>query len=1229
MLKRCFARIAVFIAFTLLASVASHAQTPKTVSVDSSVFVNPTGVYVNKGQVVMITATGTVNIADIDGPYVTDPTGTIVEAPDPGTGGYTYFTNNAGPTGYNPVVGIQKTIIPPYDGQLEYAPYGALVAALSTNPAANSYSDFPGGFAVVGNSLTITAPSSGYIYLAVNDVNNTYDNIGSFMATITIEQPPIASIEFTQAIQQYQTLTDLEASLNTSGEPLVPIIAGKPGVMRLYFNAVSSATTYNVLVVGPPGATKSIEVPPGCQPTDQRAHNQMCPSLDFYFTSAPTGTWNTNITVSDSNNNVLETESLNITSRTTSSIYLKGVSACVTKVTSSAKACGSAAALLSQTWMASLLMPTASLTSGTKWFGSVSSCLECTTPYAFDYKQWDEALAHEAAALYGVSDQLQDATTNQWTDYYAIYPASSPLVGDTSAASAGIPSHGIAGPDLSHDIGVDDTAQTVAHETGHTLNLQHTNVPVPPANQVTAPPGCWLTASQPGTYWTYPTNNVQSSGGMLEYGFNFTTQVPVDPNMTYDLMAYCSPEWISPIQYKRVIEQLNGGAVTSPSFTKPHVLEDDRPIAMATPQTIVIQPYWQIGGSIDPVAGVTFDPVFMETLAGTTDPGAGTYSIQVLGAGGQVLYTRYFTPTGGVEDSGTTGAAFPNPEFSQWVPVTAGGASFAVIDPNGITVGKLAITGVAPKVTITSPVAGFVGSNTQTISWSIVDPGVSSFITRVLYSPDGGTTWGQVSQTTWTSDTIDFTQVPGGANGLLQVLVSDGVNTGSAISVPFNVPRKTPSTIVITSPKSGYTQAAVDPLYLSGGVWDADDGVLTGSALQWSDSVQGALGSGAALSAKLQPGPHTLTLTGTDSDGNVITATTNVIMAGSGPSLTLTTSNLSTNCVSATIAAKPGSQGAALSTVQYSLNGGSSYKAVPLTALPYSFVVPGSSAVNLVAEAADLSRQMAAESTLVPLTAACVTGAPSISGGSSQSTMVGAAFGTPLTALVKDGNGNPVAGVAVNFTAPSTGASATFSPATATTAASGVASTVATANSSNGSYTAVATVPGFSTTAQYALNNTDFTLALSNPTIMVPHGSSTTAAITVTPLSGFNSPITLGCTGLPTGVTCSFSPASVTPSGSPLTSTFTITAANNASAPTVAMRWGLPTGGFVLALCLLGPGLRRRRKYLGIVMVLGLIAIVASATGCGATFKPFTSPVSVTATSGALTHTSSVSISVQ
>ena len=1216
-----------------MAATACYSQATKTFQINSALYVNATGIAVSSGQSVTITASGLVNISDLNGGYIADPTGMITYPIDPSSGSYDFFENDAIPEGQPPDVGTWK--YPTGGAQLNSAPFSSLVAAISSNPNASGPSDFPNGFIEVDANKTFTASASGYLFLAVNDINNTYDNNGSFDVTVTIAGQPVAAVEFTQVIQQYQTLAQLKSSLSTNNEPPVPIIAGKPAVMRLYFTPVSSTTNYTVTVTGPASYTKTISQPPGCQPTDERAHNMSCPSLDFYFV-APSGAWSISLSVFDSNNNDIEDETFNITSRTTASVYLKAVAGCNVTVVPASKTCGKPSAMLSQVWMASLLLPTATVNATTTW-ASVEDSLQ---KYAYDFTAWDKSLARQAHALYTAADAQTDFNSNQWTDYFAVYNAKN--AGDNSAMAAGAPSHGAMGPDIGMDLGADTTAQTVAHETGHTLSLQHTGVVVPTTPKITAPPGCYLTAQTMIDTWPFNTNNVQDTAG-LEDGFNVLTQTVLDPSNTFDLMAYCVPVWLSPVNYNLVITQLNGGEValqpppaSQTNEEAKHAADDSKPGKAAAPAiapAVTTGSYWQIGGDIDPTAGVTFDPIFTETLAGSTDPGTGSYAIEVQGTGSQVLYTRNFAPVNGVDDSSTEGAVYPNPYFTEWVPVTAGATAIVVIDPSGNTIGNVPLVGTAPVVTITSPAAGFVGTDQQTISWNVQSSSASAFTSRVLYSPDGGTTWGQVSQTTGMSDTVDFSELPGSQSALIRVYVTDGVNTGSALSAPFNVPKKTPSTIVINSPADGYTQPAVDPLYLSGAVYDADDGVLTGTALQWSDNVAGNLGTGSPLIVTLKPGAHTITLTGTDSDGNQVTATANVFLGGAGPALSLTTSTLATNCVSATITAAAGSNGAPLSLVQYSLDNGSTYTSIPLTALPYSFVVPGNGTLNLgtvnvVAEAVDASHQMAVRSAPVLLTAACASGTPTVSGGSVQTANVGTVFTTPLSVLVSDFNGSPISGAMVNFAAPAAGASATFSPASATSSASGIASTVATANSANGSYSVIATVPGFSTTAQFTLTNTDFSLALQESSITIQHGSTGTLTVNLSALSGFSSTITLGCSDLPTGVTCAYSPATVTPAGSSASSTLTITVASNAKSTPTAMLRTIASGGAVLAVCLLGAGVRRRRSLLSLLGFVVLGVMLSSSVACSH-FQGFSSTFNVTAASGSLTHSAPVSIVVQ
>ncbi len=97
-----------------------------------------------------------------------------------------------------------------------------------------------------------------------------------------------------------------------------------------------------------------------------------------------------------------------------------------------------------------------------------------------------------------------------------------------------------------------------------------------------------------------------------------------------------------------------------------------------------------------------------------------------------------------------------------------------------------------------------------------------------------------------------------------------------------------------------------------------------------------------------------------------------------------------------------------------------------------------------------------------------------VSSGNEQTADVGEAFSTPLVAQVTSG-GSPVSGVSVTFSAPTSGAGATFtggkSTTTVTTDSSGNASATLTANETLGTYSVSATAPNVTGTANFGLMN--------------------------------------------------------------------------------------------------------------------------------------------------------------
>jgi uncharacterized protein (TIGR03118 family) len=181
---------------------------------------------------------------------------------------------------------------------------------------------------------------------------------------------------------------------------------------------------------------------------------------------------------------------------------------------------------------------------------------------------------------------------------------------------------------------------------------------------------------------------------------------------------------------------------------------------------------------------------------------------------------------------------------------------------------------------------------------------------------------------------------------------------------------------------------------------------------------------------------------------------------------------------------------------------------------------------------------------------------------------------------------------------------------------------------------------GGSTTAVFAslvpaaaVSGPGFSLNLSASSATVMPGGSTTLMISASAVGGFNSQISLTCSA-PTGLTCSLSPSTISPGSSASSSTLTVSAA---STP--------PTGGYPYTAALL-PGLglfgtllttRERkqltRKHFVGISVLGLLLFTTLFTlGCGSsnakTPASSQTTLTVTGTSGALSHSVPVSISV-
>jgi hypothetical protein len=265
--------------------------------------------------------------------------------------------------------------------------------------------------------------------------------------------------------------------------------------------------------------------------------------------------------------------------------------------------------------------------------------------------------------------------------------------------------------------------------------------------------------------------------------------------------------------------------------------------------------------------------------------------------------------------------------------------------------------------------------------------------------------------------------------------------------------------------------------------------------------------------------------------------------------------------------------------------------------------------------------------------------------------------GPVSTQTVLSSSANPsVAGQTVTFTAIVSSASSTAGVPQGTVqfSVNGAATGAPVALSASGQalYSTVSLADGQSSiTAVYSGNSSfdgstsaslvqsvldfNFTPTTISSRTILP-GQSATFVFTIAPQGQFGSPITFSVSGLPPGATAVFNPQSVTPSATSTTVVLTIQTAKLSAAPRPVWPFSAPSP---LLLGILVPlyGIRRsrrgRRHRALLLIALTSLGMAVAISGCGGggffDQAPQTYPITVTATSGALQHSTTINLTVE
>jgi hypothetical protein len=367
---------------------------------------------------------------------------------------------------------------------------------------------------------------------------------------------------------------------------------------------------------------------------------------------------------------------------------------------------------------------------------------------------------------------------------------------------------------------------------------------------------------------------------------------------------------------------------------------------------------------------------------------------------------------------------------------------------------------------------------------------------------------------------------------------------GSATSLTTTQGSTSGADTITVTPKNGFTgNVTLSTSTLPSGV----SGTFSTNPATTTSSLTFTASSAAAT------GTSTLTITGTS--GSLTHTTTVSLTVNAAPDFSLSASPNSvsitqggTGAGTVTVAPQNGFTGSVSlsasglpSGVTASFSPTSATTTSALTLAASSSATTGTAAVTITGTSGGLTH-----TTTISLTvnAASVPNFGLSASPSSVTFMQGSSGTSTVTVTPQNGFSSSVS---LSASGLPSGVTASFSPASATTTSTLTLSASSSAATGPTTVTITGTSGSLShtTTVNLTINAApvpDFSLSASPGSMMFMQGASGTSTVTVTPQNGFSSSVSLSASGLPSGVTASFSPTSATS-----TSTLTLTASSSAA----------------------------------------------------------------------------------
>ncbi len=177
------------------------------------------------------------------------------------------------------------------------------------------------------------------------------------------------------------------------------------------------------------------------------------------------------------------------------------------------------------------------------------------------------------------------------------------------------------------------------------------------------------------------------------------------------------------------------------------------------------------------------------------------------------------------------------------------------------------VAAVATEFDVDWPVGETIGPGRQTVRWNASTEGCHA---ALGYSNDGGVTWTPLSLPGPEREiTIDADLLPGGHDCYFQLLATDGFTTDTLRSKAFAVARKG-WMLWILAPASDTLIETGEPLILVAQSYQLEERTSGGEEIRWTSSVDGDLGSGTRVVARLSPGKHRIMARANDVSSEIV-----------------------------------------------------------------------------------------------------------------------------------------------------------------------------------------------------------------------------------------------------------------------------------------------------------------------------------------------------------------------